>query len=171
MPRPAHDDSPIAEGQDQAGSLGLDDAAKMGSTLSPQWGGDLWDGDAAMGQQPEANGGEEQAEGALPRWGNGAPRGGRANGRDQREDRRGCRDPRLAFDREVPHNGYQWWYLDAISDDHHFAVTLIAFIGHVFSPSYYRARQAAALREEKVDPRAHTRGSLAAWELYALVLE
>lgn len=36
--------------------------------------------------------------------------------------------------------GYAWWYLDAISDDGRHALVLIAFIGSVFSPAYYRAR-------------------------------
>ena len=40
------------------------------------------------------------------------------------------------FDRRVPPQGYAWWYVDAISDDGEFALTLIAFIGSVFSPYY-----------------------------------
>ncbi|MDX2224748.1 MAG: carotenoid 1,2-hydratase, partial [Rhodospirillaceae bacterium] len=41
-----------------------------------------------------------------------------------------------AFDAAVPAGGYRWWYLDAISDDGRFALTLIAFVGSVFSPYY-----------------------------------
>jgi carotenoid 1,2-hydratase len=40
--------------------------------------------------------------------------------------------------------GYAWWYLDAVSDDGRFALVLTAFIGSVFSPFYYRARQHGA---------------------------
>lgn len=36
----------------------------------------------------------------------------------------------------VPAGGYAWWYLDAMSDDKQFAITLIAFVGSVFSPYY-----------------------------------
>ncbi len=36
----------------------------------------------------------------------------------------------------VPPGGYRWWYVDALSDDGRFGVTLIAFIGSVFSPYY-----------------------------------
>lgn len=54
------------------------------------------------------------------------------------------------FDRPVPRDGYAWWYVDAISDDGRHALTLIAFIGSVFSPYYARARQAGA-----GDPRHH----------------
>jgi hypothetical protein len=32
--------------------------------------------------------------------------------------------------------GYIWWYLDAVSDDGKYGLTLIAFIGSVFSPYY-----------------------------------
>ncbi|MDX2234012.1 MAG: carotenoid 1,2-hydratase [Hyphomonadaceae bacterium] len=32
--------------------------------------------------------------------------------------------------------GYAWWYLDAFSDDGRFGLTLIAFVGSVFSPYY-----------------------------------
>jgi len=44
------------------------------------------------------------------------------------------------FDRDVPRNGYAWWYADAISDDGRHALALIAFVGSVFSPYYARAR-------------------------------
>ena len=40
------------------------------------------------------------------------------------------------FDAYVPPSGYLWWYLDAVSGDGRFAITLIAFVGSVFSPYY-----------------------------------
>ncbi len=46
--------------------------------------------------------------------------------------------------------GYAWWYLDALSDDGRYGIVLIAFIGSVFSPAYFRARRDAA-----ADPYAH----------------
>jgi carotenoid 1,2-hydratase len=45
------------------------------------------------------------------------------------------------FDRSVPDDGYAWWYLDAISDDGEHAITLIAFVGSVFSPYYASQRR------------------------------
>lgn len=45
-----------------------------------------------------------------------------------------------AFDQDVPPGGYAWWYLDAISHDGRYGLTLIAFIGSVFSPYYAWAR-------------------------------
>ncbi|MEO1066589.1 MAG: carotenoid 1,2-hydratase [Pseudomonadota bacterium] len=44
------------------------------------------------------------------------------------------REPR--FDITVPPTGYHWWYVDAISDDGAYGVSIIAFIGSVFSPYY-----------------------------------
>lgn len=55
-----------------------------------------------------------------------------------------------AFDRHIPHGGYCWWYVDAFSDDHRWALTLIAFVGSVFSPHYARAR-----RQGRGDPENH----------------
>ena len=45
------------------------------------------------------------------------------------------------FERPVIPNGYAWWYLDALSDDGRHGLTLIAFIGSVFSPFYAWARR------------------------------
>lgn len=51
-------------------------------------------------------------------------------------------DPgRPRFDVAVPDSGYRWWYVDGISDDGQFGIVIIAFIGSVFSPYYFRARQ------------------------------
>ncbi|MCB1743029.1 MAG: carotenoid 1,2-hydratase, partial [Gammaproteobacteria bacterium] len=55
------------------------------------------------------------------------------------------------FDRPVPDNGYAWWYLDAISDCGDNALTVIGFIGSVFSPFYARARKVASS-----DPREYS---------------
>jgi carotenoid 1,2-hydratase len=50
-------------------------------------------------------------------------------------------DGRPRFDQQVAQRGYLWWYVDALSDDGRHALTLIAFIGSVFSPRYFRARR------------------------------
>lgn len=54
------------------------------------------------------------------------------------------------FDQEVVRDGYAWWYVDAISDDGQHGLTLIAFIGSVFSPYYSWARSRG-----RGDPMAH----------------
>lgn len=50
---------------------------------------------------------------------------------------------RPVFDPKVGANGYRWWYLDAVSDDGQHAITIITFIGSVFSPYYKWARARA----------------------------
>ncbi|MEM6973099.1 MAG: carotenoid 1,2-hydratase [Pseudomonadota bacterium] len=40
------------------------------------------------------------------------------------------------FDGSVPAGGYRWWYIDALSDDGRHGLTVIAFVGSVFSPYY-----------------------------------
>lgn len=40
------------------------------------------------------------------------------------------------FDCAVPPGGYAWWYIDATSADGAYGLTVIAFVGSVFSPYY-----------------------------------
>lgn len=47
----------------------------------------------------------------------------------------------LPFDLAVAPDGYAWWYLDAVADDGAHGLTVIFFIGSVFSPFYARARR------------------------------
>jgi carotenoid 1,2-hydratase len=54
------------------------------------------------------------------------------------------------FDVALPSGGYAWWYIDALSDDGSQGLTLIAFIGSVFSPYYAWAR-----RRGQPDPANH----------------
>ena len=44
---------------------------------------------------------------------------------------------RPKFDVTVDKNGYAWWYVDGISKDGTRAISIIGFIGSVFSPWYY----------------------------------
>jgi carotenoid 1,2-hydratase len=39
----------------------------------------------------------------------------------------------------VPPQGYRWWYVDALSDDGAHGLTIIGFIGSVFSPYYKKS--------------------------------
>jgi len=45
----------------------------------------------------------------------------------------------LRFGDPVPPGGYVWWYLDGVSEDRRQAITVIVFIGSVFSPYYAAA--------------------------------
>lgn len=66
----------------------------------------------------------------------------------ERDDAALAAGPR--FDRRVGHDGYVWWYVDAFSEDRAYGLTLIAFIGSVFSPYYATARRAGP-----ADPHEH----------------
>ena len=49
--------------------------------------------------------------------------------------------PQSQLTRPVPPGGYAWWYVDILSADRQLGMTVIFFIGSVFSPRYYRDRQ------------------------------
>jgi carotenoid 1,2-hydratase len=53
----------------------------------------------------------------------------------------------------VAPGGYAWWYLDALSDDGAHGLTIIAFVGSVFSPYYASARRRA--EDGLADAHAH----------------
>jgi carotenoid 1,2-hydratase len=55
------------------------------------------------------------------------------------------------FDRAIPLNGYVWWYVDALSEDGQHGLTIIAFLGSVFSPYYAFRRRRGGM----ADPLAH----------------
>jgi len=78
----------------------------------------------------------EPSEGTLSR-GRRGPSGGRTpDGQPFRTARgRGDHDG-PCFDIAVPPNGYAWWYVDGVSDDGERAISIIGFIGSVFSPWY-----------------------------------
>ena len=57
---------------------------------------------------------------------------------------------RPRFDVNVPPNGYRWWYIDALSADGQNGLTIIGFIGSVFSPYYRRAR-----KNGEANPQCH----------------
>jgi carotenoid 1,2-hydratase len=95
---------------------------------------------ASLVAQPDsepAAGRRERASGA-----------GSADGGDVRPT--GGRDAHGAprFDQPVAPGAYLWWYVDAISDDGRHALTLIAFVGSVFSPYYAWARRSGDTQAE-----------------------
>jgi carotenoid 1,2-hydratase len=78
-------------------------------------------------------GGGQRAPGA---WGAHGRYVGQAGGRSS--------DGTPCFDQPVPAGGYLWWYVDALSDCGQFGLTIIAFVGSVFSPYYAWARRGQA---------------------------
>ena len=67
----------------------------------------------------------------------------------------------LPFDHPVRPGGYAWWYVDAVSDDGSRGMTIIVFIGSVFSPHYARARRASP----SADPERHCAVNLALYDI------
>lgn len=63
------------------------------------------------------------------------------------------RAPAPGFAADVPAGGYHWWYFDAMSDDGSRALTVIVFVGSVFSPYYAAARRRHG--SSAVDPQQH----------------
>lgn len=87
------------------------------------------------GGLPAADG-KDAGSGPIPGGGRGTSGGGHRDGCALRTARgRGDRDG-PCFALAVPPNGYAWWYIDGVSDDGTQAVSVIAFIGSVFSPWY-----------------------------------
>lgn len=90
-----------------------------------------WD-DGSL-QTPDGANGDQ---GSLPDGRRGASGRGGSNGDTLRTARsRGDMDG-PNFDLDVPAGGYAWWYVDGVSDDGTRAVSIIGFIGSVFSPWY-----------------------------------
>ena len=61
------------------------------------------------------------------------------------------------FSVAVSPSGYRWWYRDGLSADGQRGLTVIAFVGSVFSPYYARARRRqGAVKPERfcaIEPR------------------
>jgi carotenoid 1,2-hydratase len=70
---------------------------------------------------------------------------GRADGRLVGQIGERSRAVRPYFDTAVPPNGYRWWYVDALSSDGDYGLTIIGFIGSVFSPYYKKSGRAVPL--------------------------
>jgi len=119
-----------------AKNLPADDTNRLRLSVSSVSGGAVrakptrHDGSAETTQSAHGN------QGPISGGGRHASGGGHSDGSALREARsRGDHDgPR--FDLKVDADGYAWWYIDGISADGSRAVSVIAFIGSVFSPWY-----------------------------------
>ncbi len=63
------------------------------------------------------------------------------------------------FDAPVPPGGYAWWYLDALSDCGRYGLTIIGFIGSVFSPYYAWSGRARPANHCAMNVAVYTRGA------------
>ena len=85
--------------------------------------------------------GAHQGPGALSSGRQHASGTGRTDGGPLRPASSGELDGGPRFDQTLGPNAYQWWYVDALSDDGQYGITIIALIGSVFSPYYAWARR------------------------------
>ena len=79
---------------------------------------------------------DDPSPGAFSGGGQRASGAGRADGGAFGPAGGGRDDGAFRFDALVDPGGYAWWYVDALSDDGAHGLTVIAFIGSVFSPYY-----------------------------------
>jgi len=126
------------EGASHAGEHAAYIAGGISPSLSGQRRRSVRDGDPWLDVGFRQIGSEDPAAGALPRGRDSTSGSGRANGRHVGPTGGRHPDGSPRFDQPVPSGGYLWWYIDALSDDGNYGLTLIAFVGSVFSP-YYRA--------------------------------
>jgi carotenoid 1,2-hydratase len=96
----------------------------------------LWPRLARMDGLVRAAGVENPPAGSLSRGGRRAPRSWGSDGGALGSSGGAERDGGPCFDRQVVPGGYAWWYVDALSEDGRHGLTVIAFIGSVFSPYY-----------------------------------
>ena len=96
----------------------------------------LWAKPARAHGRDEATTGPNGHGGPLPDGGRGTSGRGDTNGHTLRPARGRGDQGGPQFHLDVPPNGYAWWYVDGISSCGTKAISIISFIGSVFSPWY-----------------------------------
>lgn len=118
-----------------------DDASGLQSDVSGNGRGALRTGLSRVDGIVQPADGADAGAAPIPCGRQYAPGAGSADGSPVGTAGGGTRLGGLGFDAAVAPGGYVWWYVDAISDDGQHALTIIAFIGSVFSPYYAAARR------------------------------
>ena len=124
-----------SEGESKLGDGG-DDSDGVQRPVPGDGGRALRTGDSWLGRGLPATGRGDANSAALSGGRRRSPGSGGADGRTVRALGGAAIDARPCFDAPVLPGGYAWWYVDALSDDGQHGLTLIAFIGSVFSPYY-----------------------------------
>lgn len=127
-----------------------DDADRLRAAVSGDGGGAVRSGLARLDSVVPPTGVAHPDAGTVSGGGQHTSRSGRTHGSDIGPAGRSVRAFGPGFDAPVTPGGYAWWYVDGLSDDGQHALTLIGFIGSVFSPYYARAR-----RRGRADPYDH----------------
>ena len=123
------------------GQSGSHHADAIRATLPGDRGGPVRQNIARMEGAVQPLGGAQQATGTISDGGQRASGAGGPDGGDLRAPCSGVGAHGPDLDLNVRPRGYAWWYVDALSDDGKEGLTLIAFIGSVFSPYYFKGRR------------------------------
>ena len=115
---------------------GADDPQGLRGDVSVDGWSPLWTGLARVGGLLPPAGQPDADPWALLRGREHPPRRGRPDGGAFRPLSRRLPAQGPRFDVAVDAGGYAWWYIDATSADGAYGLTIIAFIGSVFSPYY-----------------------------------
>ena len=115
---------------------GADGTRRVRKTVPGDGRGPVRPGVARLAGLVRAAGVENAPTGALSRGGQRASGAGRADGGAFGSSGGIERDGRPDFAVPVRPGGYAWWYVDALSANGQYGLTIIAFIGSVFSPYY-----------------------------------
>src|ERR1700761_382753 len=91
-------------------------------------------GNSRMASIVPPPGSPDQPSGTVPGGGQRAPGPGSTDGSPFGSARRRQSSGGPVFDTPLKAKGYAWWYIDGLSDDGRHAITVIAFLGSVFSP-------------------------------------
>ena len=135
-------DTPAGAGQL---SNQCDNARAVSSAVPGDRRSAVWSSIARVDESVSPDGVFESHRGSVPGGWQRAPGTGSADGRDVGPFGGRSADGTPRFDQAVKDGGYCWWYLDALSDCGSFGITLIAFVGSVFSPWYrFASRHKAA---------------------------
>lgn len=129
------------QGQDGTGTDGGHDPCGFQPDVSGNGGGAVRPEFSRLDGVVPAAGSADETPGSLSRGRQRASGAGSSDGRVVGADGGGEPDRGPRFDRTVPKDGYAWWYVDALSNDGKHGITLIAFVGSVFSPYYAFARR------------------------------
>ncbi len=111
----------------------------------------VWACDTRLDERVLAPWRQQPHSGPIPGGGIGAPGPGSTDGGIVRPTGGRNPDGSPRFDQTVRPGGYLWWYIDALSDDGAFGLTIIAFVGSVFSPYYYWALK----KDPNTNPENH----------------
>ena len=130
---------PMRAGAGGSATAPVGDAERVRDALALDRRSALWTGHARMGGILPPAGKQNKDPWAVLRGrqypsGSGCPDGGLVRAASRKHG-----DARPRFDEEIAPGGYGWWYVDALSADRRHGLTIIAFIGSVFSPYYKRS--------------------------------